>query len=97
MYREEFISDAIQFRLVLTNDDDSVKEVLFTSKEYPPQSRYGAGDFAKDNYNCLMEYNEVYDFNDWENVPPMEFQYRRKSTGDTWWFLSDPVDDYMNT
>ena len=37
--------------------------------------------------------NDCYD---WENVPSMEFQARRKGT-DEWIYLSDPIEDFMNT
>ena len=96
-WRRKPIYDAIQFRLVLLNDDDTVKEVLFTSKEYPPQSINGAGEFSKDHYECMMRYNGIYDFCNYDEVPPMEFQYRRKSTKDKWWYLSDTIEDYFNT
>ena len=45
----------------------------------------------------MMQFNEIYNFADYDNVPPMEFQAQRKSTGDKWEFLSDPIDDYYNT
>lgn len=51
--------------------------------------------FSKDLYNCLINANQKYNFSDWENVPPMEFQARRKGTN-KWEYLSDPIDDYMN-
>ena len=50
----------------------------------------------EDLYECLMDAHQKYDFNDWENVPSMEFQARRKGT-DEWIYLSDPIEDFMNT
>ena len=43
-----------------------------------------------------MDAHQKYNFDDWENVPPMEFQARRKGT-DKWIYLSDPIEDFMNT
>lgn len=40
--------------------------------------------------------HQKYNFDDWENVPPMEFQAKRKGT-DKWIYLSDPIEDFMNT
>ena len=96
LFYKQPIRDYIRFRLVLLNDDDTVKEVLFTSKEYAPTSGFG-DEFGEEHYKVMMQFNEVYHFVDYDNVPPMEFQAQRKSTGDKWWFLSDPIDDYYNT
>ena len=86
----------MRFRLVLLNEDDSVKKVLFTSKEYKPTSYFDNG-FSEEHYEVMMKYNSIYDFADYDNVPPMEIQAQRKSFGDKWIFLSDPIEDYMNT
>lgn len=95
MTRYEKYIDLIQFRLVILDEKDNVVDVLFTSKEYEPSSIFDKP-FSKDLYECLMSANQKYDFNDWENVPPMEFQARRKGT-DKWIYLSDPIEDFMNT
>lgn len=90
------ISDYVRFRLVLLNDDDSVKDVLYISKEYTPTSQFANG-FSEEHYKVLMQFNSIYDFADYDNVPPMEFQAQRKSTGDKWHFFSDPIEDFMGT
>lgn len=87
--------DLIQFRLVILDEKDNVVDVLFTSKEYKPSSIFDKP-FNEDVYECLMDAHQKYNFDDWENVPPMEFQARRKGT-DEWIYLSDPIEDFMNT
>ena len=87
--------DLIQFRLVILDEQDNVVDVLFTSKEYKPSSIFDKP-FSEDVYKCLMDACQKYNFDDWENVPPMEFQARRKGT-DEWIYLSDPIEDFMNT
>jgi hypothetical protein len=87
--------DLIQFRLVILDEQDNVIDVLFTSKEYKPSSIFDKP-FSEDLYECLMDAHQKYNFDDWENVPPMEFQARRKET-DEWIYLSDPIEDFMNT
>ena len=87
--------DLIQFRLVILDEENNVVDVLFTSKEYEPSSIFDKP-FSEDLYECLMDAHQKHDFNDWENVPSMEFQARRKGT-DEWIYLSDPIEDFMNT
>ena len=87
--------DLIQFRLVILDEKDNVVDVLFTSKEYKPSSIFDKP-FSEDLYECLIGTHQKYNFDDWENVPPMEFQARRKGT-DEWIYLSDPIEDFMNT
>ena len=87
--------DLIQFRLVILDEENNVVDVLFTSKEYEPSSIFDKP-FSEDLYECLMDAHRKYDFNDWENVPSMEFQARRKGI-DEWIYLSDPIEDFMNT
>ncbi len=87
--------DLIQFRLVTLDELDNVVDVLFTSKEYKPSSIFD-NPFSEDLYKCLMDAYQKYDFDDWENLPPMEFQARRKGTNE-WIYLSDPIEDFMNT
>lgn len=72
---EKYI-DLIQFRLVTLDELDNVVDVLFTSKEYKPSSIFDKP-FGEDLYECLMDAHQKYNFDDWENVPPMEFQARR--------------------
>ena len=86
--------DIVQFRLVVLNEDDTVKEVVFESKNYTPCSRFSKP-ISQDLYECLLDANLKYDFSNWEQVPPMEFQIKIKGN-DEWRYLSDPVDDYMN-
>ena len=95
MIRDKKYIDLVQFRLVILDDKDNVVDVLFTSKEYKPSSIFDKP-FSEDLYECLMDAHQEYDFNDWENVPSMEFQARRKGT-DEWIYLSDPIEDFMNT
>lgn len=94
LFHREFIHDYVQFRLVLLDDEDNVKEVLFESKIYEPTDQFGQ--FGEDHYRCMMDFNAKYDFCDYDNCPPMEFQVRRKGS-DEWLFLSNPIDDYYNT
>ena len=94
-WKEEPIRDYVQFRLVRLDDNDNVVEVLYESKEYEPTDQFG--EFGNDHYDVMMDFNAKYDFCDYDNCPLLEFQARRKSTGDKWWFLSDPIDDYYNT
>ena len=50
--------------------------------------------FQEDNYKCLIEFNEKFDFYDYDNCPLLEFQI---TTDDkNWDFLSDPIEDYFN-
>lgn len=86
--------DIVQFRLVVLNEDDTVKEVVFESKNYTPCSRFSKP-ISQDLYECLLDANLKYDFSNWKQVPPMEFQIKIK-VNDEWRYLSDPVDDYMN-
>ena len=95
MIRDKKYIDLIQFRLVILDEKDNVVDALFTSKEYKPSSIFDKP-FSEDLYECLMDANQKYNFDDWENVPPMEFQARRKGT-DEWMYLSDPIEDFMNT
>ena len=87
--------DLIQFRLVLLGAKNNVVDVLFTSKEYKPSSIFDKP-FSEDLYECLIDAHQKYNFDGWENVPPMEFQARRKGA-DKWIYLSDPIEDFMNT
>ena len=77
VYKEYF--DLIQFRLVIVDEEDNVVDVLFTSKEYEPSSIFDKT-FSEDVYECMMNAHQKYNFNDWENVPPMEFQARKNGT-----------------
>ena len=86
--------DIVQFRLVVLNEDDTVKEVVFESKNYMPCSRFSK-QISQDLYECLLDANLKYDFSNWKQVPTMEFQIKIKGN-DEWRYLSDPVDDYMN-
>lgn len=88
-------TDLIQFRLVKLNEQDNVVNILFISKEYKPSSIFDKP-FSEDLYECLMDAHQKYNFDDWENVPPMEFQARRKGTNE-WIYLSNPIEDFMNT
>lgn len=82
--------DYMQFRLVLLNEDDSVKKVIHTSEKYKT-----IGELNEAIYGYLLEANSKFNFSDWENVPPMEFQVKEFGT-DEWNYLSDPVSNWMN-
>ena len=77
MIRDKKYIDLIQFRLVILDDKDNVIDVIVTSKEYKPSSIFDKP-FSEDLYECLMDAHQKYNFDDWENVPPMEFQARRR-------------------
>lgn len=94
MYNNKRIRDIVQFRLVLLNDDGTVNEILFESKEYEPCDGL-TGQFSNDLYDCLLNFGAKYNFSNWEEVPTMEFQYRRLNSNE-WRYYSDPIDDYMN-
>ena len=95
MIRDKKYIDLIQLRKNIKDKKDNVVNALFTSKEYKPSSIFDKP-FSEDLYECLMDAHQKYNFDDWENVPPMEFQARRKGT-DEWIYLSDPIEDFMNT
>ena len=46
--------DIVQFRLVVLNEDDTVKEVVFESKNYMPCSRFSKP-ISQDLYECLLD------------------------------------------
>lgn len=83
-----------KFRLVLLDDYDEVTEVLYESRMYEGD-RWNR-EFCDDKFECLLKYNGIYNFVDYDNVPPMEFQIDEKGDGN-WRFLSDPIVDYFNT
>ena len=76
------------------DDEDNEIEVLYESSIYNTPGSISI--FDQEWYEVLMKYNQIYNFSDLESVSPMEFQARRKSTGDKWWYMSNPIDDYMN-
>ncbi len=87
-----------KFRLALLDDYDQ-----FVSSEWE-------SDFieAKDKwdkhindlmFDHLLRDNGKYSFVDYDNVPPMEYQYRvgkNKDNMSEWKFWSDPIEDYFN-
>ena len=79
--------DIVQFRLVVLNEDDTVKEVVFESKNYTPCSRFSKP-ISQDLYECLLDANLKYDFSNWKQVPTMEFQIKIKGN-DEWRYLSE--------
>lgn len=94
VFGKRHIMDYVQFRLVLLNEDNTVKKELFVSDTYKPSSKYG-GKFNTDLYDCMVRFDKIYDFSNWESVPNMEFQARRENS-DEWIYLSNPIDDFMN-
>lgn len=93
--KHEFIRDYVQFRLVELDDYNNVVKVHYLSKEYEPTDQFGR-EFSDDHYKVMMEFDNVFNYVDYDNVPPLEFQARRKGK-DEWLYLSDPVDDFFNT
>ena len=78
--------DIVKFRLVVLNEDDTVKEVVFESKNYMPWSR-SSKQISQDLYECLLDANLKYDFSNWKQVPTMEFQIKMMN-GDIFQILS---------
>lgn len=102
MKKEKFIPlhkvhDIVQIRLVELDDYDQVVKVIYESPEFEPQHRLGP-DVSNFSYRIVLDQNIPHHnikFNDWENIPPMEIQARRKDSNE-WFYLEDPVESYMN-
>lgn len=89
--------DYVQLRLVILDEYDRVVKVVYTSDEFPPQDRFGK-DVIQANVDIVLDRvkpHHNYDFNDYDNIPFMEIQARRKDS-DEWVKFSDPVEDYYN-
>lgn len=82
----------VQFRLVLLDDEGDVKEVIYESDEHKLLDGWNS---SEDMDNCLLKANERFHFDNWEILPPMEFQGREVSD-ETWHYLSDPLEDWFN-
>lgn len=82
----------VQFRLVLLDDKDNVEEVVYESEEHELCDGWDSSD---EMYHCLLDADDRFDFDDWENVPPLEFQGRERGSKE-WKYLSDPLEDWFN-
>lgn len=102
MKKEKFIpydkvQDWVQVRLVELDDYDNVVKVIYVSDEFPPQ-RFTGPDVNNITYNIELDRYKPHhhiNFGDWENIPPMEIQGRRKDS-DEWRYIEDPVEGFMN-
>lgn len=80
----------VKFRFVIVDDFDNVIEVLVESPEYTDRWRKEWSDFE---YQTLLELDNKYNFNDWENVPTIETQ---KFENGCWKFHSNTLEDWFN-
>lgn len=87
--RESFL---VQFRLVLLDDQYDVKEVIYESDKHELCNGWNS---SAEMDTCLLKADERFHFDDWENVPLIEFQGRERGD-DTWYYLSDPLEDWFN-
>lgn len=79
-----------QFRMVLLNEDSSIKEIIYTSDEYNIER-----ELDEALYHYILEADSIYNFTDWENVPPLEIQGKDKFDNE-WYYMDDPVDYFYN-
>lgn len=79
-----------QFRMVLLNEDTSIKEIIYTSEEYKTER-----ELDEALYRYILKADETYDFTDWENVPPLEIQGKNRIDNE-WYYMDDPVDYFYN-
>lgn len=82
----------VQFRLVVLDNKDNVEEVVYESEEHKLCDGWNSED---EMYHCLLTADERFDFDDYENVPLMEFQGRERGSKE-WKYLSDPIEDWFN-
>ena len=84
-------SEPVKFRFVTTDDNDNVLEVLYeTSKEYDSQ---WDPEWRKVCYHKVLELNEKYDFDDYENCPNIAIQMCYNGF---WKFHEDVIDYWFN-
>ena len=79
-----------QFRMVLLNEDSSIKEIIYTSDEYNTER-----ELDEALYQYILKANSIYNFTDWENVLPLEIQCKDKFDNE-WYYTDDPVDYFYN-
>lgn len=78
----------VKFRFVVTDDNDNILEVLYeTSREYDNQ---WDPEWRKVCYHKVVELNERYDFDDYENCPNIAIQI----CCDGFWKFHEDVIDY---
>jgi hypothetical protein len=87
----------VRFRVVILDDFDNVKEVVYESKqEYKNE---WDSNWSNDEYEMLIELDIKYDLTDWENAPNLETQvleYGPFSENEEWYFHSNTIDDWFN-
>lgn len=84
-------SQPVKFRFVVTDDNDNILEVLYeTSREYSSQ---WDPEWQKVCYHKVMELNEKYDFDDYENCPNIAIQMRYNGF---WKFHEDIIDYWFS-
>lgn len=86
-----------QFRVIRKNDNGEFESVIMESEVFHGNSRWDS-DFGEAQYKELLELDDMFNLDDYENVPDIEFQRRVSLNGvwGEWSFLSNPIDDYYN-
>lgn len=81
----------VKFRFVVTDDNDNILEVLYeTTKEY--NSQWDA-EWRKVCHHKVLELNERYDFDDFENCPNIAIQMYYNGV---WKFHEDIIDYWFS-
>lgn len=80
----------VKFRVVILDDSDKIKEVVFESKEYKDQ---WDSNWSNDEYKMLIELDIKYNLTDWENAPYLETQIFENGE---WYFHSNTIEDWFN-
>lgn len=80
----------VKFRVVILDDSDKIKEVVYESKEYKDK---WDSNWSNDEYGMLIELNKKYNLTDWENAPYLETQILKNGE---WYFHSNTIEDWFN-
>lgn len=80
----------VKFRVVILDDSDKIKEVVYESKEYKDQ---WDSNWSNDEYEMLIELDRKYNLTDWENAPYLETQILENGE---WHFHSSTIEDWFN-
>ena len=80
----------VRFRVVILDDSDKIKEVVYESKEY--EDRWDSN-WSNDEYEMLIELDIKYNLTDWENAPYLETQILENGE---WHFHSSTIEDWFN-
>lgn len=81
----------VKFRFVVTDDNDNILEVLYeTSREYDSQ---WDPEWRKVCYHKVVELNDRYDFDDYENCPNIAIQM---CCDGIWKFHEDIIDYWFS-